>query len=102
MIQLRVAGSAQVNAEEPQVLSTQKEKASYVSGVETARNLRQQGIEVDLDVLIKGLKDEMSGEKLLMTQTEIVATRTALQRGMTREASERHVKPRKVPGGETK
>ena len=63
--------AAQVSAEETPVLKTQKEKASYSIGVETARSLKQQGIEVDADLFIKGLQDGLSGGKLLMSDDEI-------------------------------
>lgn len=66
-------------AGEPEALKTGKEKASYAIGVDTARNLRQQGIEVDLDVLIRGLRDGTSGGELLMSERELMATRAATQ-----------------------
>ena len=43
--------ASQVSAGEPEALKTQKEKTSYGVGVDMARNLRQQGVEVDFDVL---------------------------------------------------
>jgi len=63
--------AAQVSAEETLVFKTQKEKVSYSVGVETAKNLKQQGIEVDVDLFIKGLRDGLSGGKLLMSEDEI-------------------------------
>lgn len=72
-------------AESPQELKTQKDKLSYTIGVDTARALRQQEIEVDIDVLIKGLKDGTSGEKLMMTEPEIRAVRTAAQADLMRK-----------------
>jgi UDP-GlcNAc:undecaprenyl-phosphate/decaprenyl-phosphate GlcNAc-1-phosphate transferase len=62
--------TAHVIAEEAQVLKTQKEQVSYGIGVDMARNLKRQGIEVDVDLLVKGLRDALSGEKLLMTEEE--------------------------------
>jgi FKBP-type peptidyl-prolyl cis-trans isomerase FklB len=66
--------AAQVSAEEPPVFKTQKEKASYGIGVETAKNLKQQEIEVDADLFIKGLQDGLSGGRLLMSEDEIART----------------------------
>ena len=91
--------TAQVSAEEPPVLKTQKEKASYGIGVETARSLKQQGIEVDGDLLIKGLQDGLSGGKLIMSDDEISKTmaivhselrqkRMQLMRARTKDAEE--------------
>lgn len=69
--------TAQVSAEEPPILKTQNEKLSYGVGVDIAKNLKRQGIEVDVDLLIKGLKDTLSGEKLSMTEEDLRAAMTA-------------------------
>ena len=70
---------AQVSAGEPPVLKTQKDKVSYGIGVDVARNFTRLGIEFDLDILIKGLRDGLSGEKLLMTETDLRTTMNAYQ-----------------------
>jgi len=77
--------AAQAGAGEPQPPKTQKERVSYAIGVDTARVLRQQEIEVDLDTLVKGLRDGMSGDKLLMTDQDLLATRNATQRELVRK-----------------
>jgi FKBP-type peptidyl-prolyl cis-trans isomerase FklB len=97
--------AAQASAGEPQVLQTEKEKMSYAVGVDTGRNLRQLETEVDLDLLIKGVKDGLSGEKLLMTEKELWATRNATQKEMRRkQTAERQKKAstRKMPGEDNK
>jgi UDP-GlcNAc:undecaprenyl-phosphate/decaprenyl-phosphate GlcNAc-1-phosphate transferase len=66
-------------AGEPPVLKTQKEKVSYGIGVDMARNFKQQGIEFDANILMKGFKDQSSGGKLLMTEDDIRATLSAYQ-----------------------
>lgn len=72
--------TAQAYAEEPQVLKTQKEKLNYGIGVTVVRNFTQQGVEIDLDAVIKGMKDAHSGTKLLMADEEIHKTMTSLQK----------------------
>jgi len=52
-------------------LGTHKEKSSYALGVNLIGNMKQQGVEVDLDLVIKGMKDASSGGKLLMTEEEV-------------------------------
>ena len=69
--------AAQVSAEEPLDLKTQNDKLSYAVGVDIAKDLKQQGVEVDVDLLTKGLKDTLSGEKLSMTEENLRATMTA-------------------------
>lgn len=81
--------AAQAGAGEPQPPRTQKEKVSYTIGVDTARVLRQQGIEVDLDTLVQGLRDGMSGEKLLMTDLDLLDTRNATQKELARKQAEK-------------
>lgn len=69
----------QASAGEPPALKTQKDKVSYGIGVDVARNFTRLGIEIDQDALIKGLKDGLSGEKLLMTESDLRATMNAYQ-----------------------
>jgi len=63
--------AAQVSAQETQVFKTHKDEISYVAGVEMARTLKAQGMEVNTDLFIKGLQDELSGGKLLLSDDEI-------------------------------
>jgi FKBP-type peptidyl-prolyl cis-trans isomerase FklB len=69
--------TAQVSAEEPPLFKTPNDKLSYATGVDTAKNLRQQGIDVDVDLMTKGLKDALSGTKLSVTEESLRATMTA-------------------------
>lgn len=71
--------SAQVIAEETLVLKTEKEKVSYAIGTEMARSIKQQGIDIDVDVLLKGAKDMLSARPLLMSDDEIRRTMAAVQ-----------------------
>ena len=66
-------------AQEPAVLKAEKDKVNYGIGVGVARNFQRQGIEVDLDLVIKGMRDMLSGAKLLMTEEELQKTMTAFQ-----------------------
>jgi FKBP-type peptidyl-prolyl cis-trans isomerase FklB len=71
--------AAQVYAEEVPVLKTQNDKVNYGIGVNVVKNFKQQGIEIDLDVVIKGMKDALSGGKLLMTEEDLRKTMMAFQ-----------------------
>lgn len=50
-----------VNAAELQAFKSPIDKVNYGIGVEVVRNFKSQGIEVDLDLVIKGMKDGLSG-----------------------------------------
>ena len=64
--------SAAVNAQEGQpVLKTDKDKVNYALGVNMIGNFKQQGVDIDLDRVIQGMKDAHSGKKLLMSDEEI-------------------------------
>ncbi len=65
---------AQVSAEETSVLKTKKERESYSIGVEVLRNFKRQGFNLDLDTVIRGMKDAQAGGKLLLTDAEILDT----------------------------
>lgn len=67
------------NAGESVVLKNQKEKVSYGIGTDAGRNFKRLGIELDVDVFVKGLKDALSGEKPLMSEDELRATKEAYQ-----------------------
>jgi FKBP-type peptidyl-prolyl cis-trans isomerase len=62
-----------------QAPTTQKDKVSYGIGVGVARTLKNQGIDVNTDVLMKGLRDALSGQKLEMSDEELNNTMSALQ-----------------------
>ena len=71
--------AAQASAGETPVLSTLKEKVSYGLGVDIGKNFKRQGIEADFDLLVKGLKDGLSGEKLLIPDEELRTVMGAFQ-----------------------
>jgi FKBP-type peptidyl-prolyl cis-trans isomerase len=66
--------STQSNAEQAPVLRTQKDKQSYATGVELFRNFQRQGVEIDPDLIAKGMKDAQAGEKLLMNEEDLKTT----------------------------
>ena len=68
------------SAEETLLFKNQKEKISYGIGVGVARDFKLRGVAIDVDAFLKGLKDELSGLKLLMTEKELVSTMDAYER----------------------
>lgn len=57
-------------AQSASLCKTPEEKSSYAIGVDLARNLKRQGMEVQLDLLIRGLQDGLTGEKLIIPEKE--------------------------------
>jgi FKBP-type peptidyl-prolyl cis-trans isomerase FklB len=63
--------AAQAGAAEKPFFKAEKDKVGYALGVDLARNLKKQGIEVDADAMANGLKDEFAGQKPRLTEDEI-------------------------------
>jgi FKBP-type peptidyl-prolyl cis-trans isomerase FklB len=63
----------------PLVLTTDKQKASYAIGMNIGSSIRRQSVDVDPDILARGLKDSLAGGKTLLTDDEAKAALTALQ-----------------------
>jgi FKBP-type peptidyl-prolyl cis-trans isomerase FklB len=74
--------AAQGSAEETIVL---KDQMSYAVGADMARNFKWQGVELELDHLVTGLRDVFSGEKLLMTDEDLRQAMKAYQNEMNRK-----------------
>ncbi len=71
--------ATQVGADDAAVLTTKNEKDGYAIGADLARNLKRQGVQVELDPLLRGMRDVFSGNKLLMTDDAIRETIRAYQ-----------------------
>lgn len=67
--------AAQAGAAAKPVLKTEKDKVSYAMGVDMARGLKQQEVDVNPDALVRGLQDALAGRKLLMDEEDIKQTR---------------------------
>ena len=63
--------AVQTHAEETTVLKTDKERTNYSIGANIIGSIKQQGVEIDLDLVIKGMKDAYSGGKMLLSEEEI-------------------------------
>jgi FKBP-type peptidyl-prolyl cis-trans isomerase len=78
--QLEREAPAQVSSvpDDP-ALKSPKEKLSYAIGANVGMGVRKQSLDVDLDVLIQGIKDTLAGGKLLMTGDQISASLLSAQ-----------------------
>lgn len=73
---------SQVNAQENLVLKNQKDKVSYIIGMDIGTNLKKQSIDVEPNILAKGVEDALTGGKPLLSEQEIRETMTAFQNEM--------------------
>ncbi len=72
--------------------STQKDKVSYGVGVQVARSLKSQGLDIKPDLLVQGVKDALAGQKLLMTDEELNNTMAALQQELAQKEAQAKAK----------
>ena len=87
-IALLLFAAAPIHAQEQQALTTQKEKIGYAIGVDAARNFKRLGLDFDLETLIKALHDVYSGNKLLMSDEEMLTVMTAYQKEITQKQAD--------------
>ena len=80
--------ASQVSAEENLVLKNQKDKVSYIIGMEMGKNFKQQSIDIDPDILTRGIKDVFSGGKPLLTEQEVQETMVTFQKEMMAKQEE--------------
>ncbi len=80
--------SSQVLGDEKGALKNQKDRLSYVIGMDIGTNLKNQSVEINPDLLLKGLKDGLSGNKPLMSDQEIKETIAEFQKEMQAKQEE--------------
>jgi FKBP-type peptidyl-prolyl cis-trans isomerase len=73
----------------PLTLKTQKEKVSYAIGMNMGKSMQRQSVQVDPNILARGLKDALAGGKTLMTDEEAKATMTQFQTEMRKAQEEK-------------
>ena len=69
-------------AQKNETPKTTKEKVSYSIGVNIAKNMKMQGLDIDQGMLVQGIKDELSGSKIAMSDKDMETTMTAFQKEM--------------------
>lgn len=74
--------ASQLGAQETLTLKTQKEKLSYIIGMDMGKNLKNQLVDIDPNILARGLRDALSGSKSVLTEQEVRDTMSAFQKEM--------------------
>lgn len=70
------------------VLRTQQEMAAYGVGVDVGRSLRRQGVEVDPDLVVRGLRDAYSGGDLLLAEKDLLKVMARFRADLKRKQNE--------------
>lgn len=66
-----------------ETLKDKADRDSYVLGLKMGSDLKRQSIEINTDIFMKGMKDVLSGGKLLLSDDEIRATMATLAKEFT-------------------
>jgi FKBP-type peptidyl-prolyl cis-trans isomerase FklB len=74
------ADAAKPGAKEQTRVLTESEKRGYALGVQISTDIARQGIEVDPQLLLQGMGDVLTGNKLLMTFEDMNATLADMQK----------------------
>ncbi|MBN2339348.1 MAG: FKBP-type peptidyl-prolyl cis-trans isomerase [Acidobacteria bacterium] len=80
--------SASLPAQETPVLQSEVDKVNYGIGVGVARNFGNQGLDVNLELVIRGMRDAHAGAPLLLTEEELARTMNAFQKELRRRQAE--------------
>jgi FKBP-type peptidyl-prolyl cis-trans isomerase len=71
---------------------TLKEKASYAIGANIGKSFRQQSLDISPELIARGLRDALNGEKVLMTDQEAEEALTQFQEEAVTAMAERQKK----------
>jgi FKBP-type peptidyl-prolyl cis-trans isomerase FklB len=63
--------TGQVFAQDSAVIKTDKDKLSYSIGAAIGKNFKTEGTEVDVGLLMEGLKNSLAGDKLLIPEKDM-------------------------------
>ena len=75
-------------AQETPALKDQKEKISYLIGMDIGTNFKRQSIDIDPDILGRGIKDGLSGAKPLLSEQETKEVLAAFEKVMRAKQEE--------------
>ena len=76
----------------PLTLKTDKDKASYAIGMSFGTSLREQSIEVEPNILMRGMKDALADSKTLLTEDEMKAVITRVKADARKKQEEKMAK----------
>ncbi len=82
-------------AAETPPLKTPQDMMNYSMGVEVVRNARKQDMELNLDLVIQGMRDAFAGKQLLLSEKEIRRSMNAV----LAEVRQKQAQSRRVAAG---
>src|SRR6266550_7132628 len=67
-------------------LKTERDKQSYALGMNVGNQVKARSMEVDLDMIIRGLKDSLSGSSTLLSEQDVSTEERELQQETKQKA----------------
>ena len=86
---LSMSSAAPMMADDTNVLTDEKARLSYSIGVRFANQWKEQGVDVDPDVVLRGLKDAQAGRPLLMSPQEMSSLMNKVQQEIADRTQQR-------------
>jgi FKBP-type peptidyl-prolyl cis-trans isomerase FklB len=80
--------TGQVYAEEQTALKSQRDKVSYIIGLDIGTNMKARWVDIDPDILLKGLKDGLAGNKPALEADDIQETMKVFKEEMAKKQEE--------------
>ena len=81
--------AGQAEKQKAVLLKTEMDKVSYAIGVQLGQNFKTHGIEISIELMMRGLKDAMAGKKLALGQDEMQKVMMSFQQRMMAKQRER-------------
>ncbi|HSW40235.1 MAG TPA: FKBP-type peptidyl-prolyl cis-trans isomerase [Acidobacteriota bacterium] len=75
-------------AQDEQALTTDRQKISYGIGIDAGKSLMQRDLDLDLEFLIKGLRDGFNGNDPMMSEEELRAALAVFVKGQEQKQLE--------------
>jgi len=71
--------STAVLADDASPFKDRKEQDSYAIGAQTGRTLRKDNVEIDAEMLVRGLRDGLGGDRMLLSEKDLRAVMSRVQ-----------------------
>jgi len=82
------AATTDAKKSSPLTLESQKDKASYAIGMNIGKSMKKDDVDVDPEILARGMKDAIDGKQPLLTDEEIQTVLTTLQNDVRKRQQE--------------
>lgn len=86
---LAIPACKKTKAIKSEALETQKDKASYAIGYDLGKNLKKYSEDIELEKMIKGIRDGISGQNSILNEEETKKTLTEFQQALIKKEIER-------------